>query len=1089
MSKVLFLCGPPGSGKTQRVLAEYVHHAASHGDDGVALIVSTGRAAAAAMESLAGSEARRGLFDPRIFTFPSLAETLLDANHRPVRRISGAQRRLLWSDAVRRLAAEGKLPYLQHVADLAGFVDAVSEVVEELKRAAVDPPTFASQAQAHLPDHPANDDIAALYGLYQSMLLERGLYDDAGAFWEARDLLRDGKLRPLDNVGLLLVDGFSEFTATQLQMLQLLTPRIERTIVTLCMAPDRQDSLFVQARQTLEQLSGSLAGGAQQWLHTPPPRNALDEVRGRLFTEHPKPSLVDDGTIRLLGAPGLRGEVREIGRRVKALVLDGTRPGRIAILLRSLDGYEVAIDEAFSEYGIPVELSRGQLLSRCPAVQAVLDLLDITSGDWQRDDVVKLVGSNYMDLSALGIDNPATVDDFEAVALAARIIGGRANWVPQLGVLRHRLLGQRERALAGEIEDEDEGPQRRVDAIDRDLRCVDECERVLGRLAAVLDPIAAAKTLTAGVRAFSAAIDQLGIIRRTTASAAPPAIAASDLAALTCLCDALREAAEAPEMLGIEDTPGPAGLAGYVRDVCSRERVPGDRDSGAGVRVLDVTEARELSFDHVFIAGLSEGAFPRGRRQDPIYHDDDRQRLNAESPLLQERLPQQDHERYLFYLALSRARETVTLSHPTSDANGAPVLGSYYVDEVLRHYARPPEAHTVSLSQTSPGADEACGPRELVDAAVSRRPGERPDEDSLQAARIVAPKLVEHVHYGAAVAHERDSFAPQGRYDGVITDAAAVAVLRTDFGAGHHFSAGQFGAYGQCPLSFFLERVLRLEALEVPTEEISALDLGTVMHRILSRFFQARCAGLKGRPLTGSQLDSEKLRLIDLTGEAFREFRRSLGVSVHRKLWQLTAAATRDDLLSLLEFEAQDNESGKYGPRAVWGCELPYGKAADFDIGEEDPILVEGRIDRVDIIPGSEPLQFVVLDYKIGAGRSRQEVLRGRDFQLPLYCLAAEACAFSEETVEAGWWAYYRVRRPVGMVGRVRAQDKEEVCLQTMVDAAIEHMRRYARQIRDGHFPLPTVRCAAGYCPYKSICRYDAHRVARKAAASGGVPR
>jgi len=131
----------------------------------------------------------------------------------------------------------------------------------------------------------------------------------------------------------------------------------------------------------------------------------------------------------------------------------------------------------------------------------------------------------------------------------------------------------------------------------------------------------------------------------------------------------------------------------------------------------------------------------------------------------------------------------------------------------------------------------------------------------------------------------------------------------------------------------------------------------------------------------------------------------------------------------------------------------------------------------------------VVLDYNIGAGRSRQEVLRGRDFQLPLYCLAAEACAFSEETVEAGWWAYYLVRRPVGMVGRVRAQDKEEVCLQTMVDAAIEHMRRYARQIRDGHFPLPTVRCAAGYCPYKSICRYDAHRVARKAAASGGVPR
>ncbi len=1079
MGDCLVLCGPAGSGKTTRLLAEYRRCAATHGDDGVALIVSTGTAAARAMDALASAEPRHGLFDPRIFTFPTLAETLLDANHRPVRRVSRAQRQLLLTHAVRTLAQAGELSYLAQVADLAGFAGAVGEVIEELKRAAVDPPTFAAIARAQLSTHPANDDLTAIYALYQSILLDRGLYDDTGAFWEARDLLREGKLRPLDQTRVLLIDGFTEFTTTQLEMLQLLSGHVEQILVSLCIGPDRQDGLFSRSRQTLDQLMTSLPGAAQQWLTAPAPTSAVRALGDRVFAQSTAATLPDDGSLRLIGAPGVRGEVRLIGRRVKELLLQGTPPGRIGVLVRSLDGYEVAIAQVFSEFGIPVEISRGQSLSRCPAVQAVLDALDIVSGDWRRDDVVKLVNSNYVDLGRRG-----DVDGFEALALQARIIGGRQNWLPQLEVLSQRLHRRLERAAEAAAEDEDQEPTQSPAQLQHTIGALEGAKALFTRLTEMLDPLAAAENLTQGIAALSRAVAELGILERAGMGGLSVAGTARDLAGLQELCELLREAGEAPAVLGIADDLGPAGLSGYIRDLCTRERLAARRGTGTAVQVMEVLEARELGFDEVFIAGLCEGSFPRGRRQDPFYHDEHRRHLNATRPVLSERLPQQAHESFLFYVALTRAAQRVTLSYPTSDAAGSPILRSYYVDEVLAQYADPPQLQAVALSQTTPEPQEACAPRELLEATAAAHRRGSPDPAALGVARRVAGQLLGHIGHGVRVARARDSFAPPDHYDGVISTPTALALLRARFGPEHHFSAGQFGEYGHCPLSFFFGRVLRLEPSEEPSEEISHLDLGSIFHHILRDFYKERLARDGGRPLSAGELDEETLRLIDLTAEEFRRWRRSLGISVHRKLWQLTAADVRDDLQALLQFEVAEGEKN---PRAVWGCEIPYGTEGEFDVGEgHEPVLVEGRIDRLDILPGTAPLAFVVIDYKTGAGKSRREVLHGRDFQLPLYCLAAAELAFDDTEVRPAWWGYQRVRRPIKLDGRAYAEDKnEQVSLETLMEVALDYMRQYAGQIRGGHFPLPVERCRATYCPFKAICRYDAQRVARRTAGEG----
>lgn len=70
------------------------------------------------------------------------------------------------------------------------------------------------------------------------------------------------------------------------------------------------------------------------------------------------------------------------------------------------------------------------------------------------------------------------------------------------------------------------------------------------------------------------------------------------------------------------------------------------KDKKAGVRLMTVHAAKGLEFDHVFIVGLEQGLFPHERMDD--------------EGMTRER---EEEERRLFYVAITRARKKLWLSH------------------------------------------------------------------------------------------------------------------------------------------------------------------------------------------------------------------------------------------------------------------------------------------------------------------------------------------------------------------------------------------------------------------------------------------
>src|SRR5262249_11339177 len=103
---------------------------------------------------------------------------------------------------------------------------------------------------------------------YQRRLVKHKLYDLEGRFWYARDLLGRGVRRPFEAVRAVFVDGFTDFTRTQHEILEALVAWVEELWITLPDEPgDVRAGLFSRPRMRrakLQHLQPVL-----HWLPTP----------------------------------------------------------------------------------------------------------------------------------------------------------------------------------------------------------------------------------------------------------------------------------------------------------------------------------------------------------------------------------------------------------------------------------------------------------------------------------------------------------------------------------------------------------------------------------------------------------------------------------------------------------------------------------------------------------------------------------------------------------------------------------------------------------------------------------------------------
>jgi len=885
-------------------------------------------------------------------------------------------------------------------------------------------------------------EIGALFDAYLRFLEDHNLVDGSTLFpWATRQFIRTGtRLRTI------FIYGFFEPM-----------PCEQDLILALRNSADE----FHYALPFAENPAVFKDDG--KWLH-PDTVIAGEAIDGRrsslagLFSR--REPWESGGSVRIAERRDGLDEVRAIAQEIRDLIAGGVRPGEIAVAFPDLDQAIPYVEEVFADFNLPYAVSSGQTLLRSPLTRAMLDVLTVPAFGYRRGDVVALLSSPYIRSALVG-------PEVDLLSREARIVAGAETWDRRLAGLAARL--EEERA-APDLPDS--ARQRLAEKIAR----IETVREEIGRLFADLECLEGEKTLAGHLAAYRSLLARRhwpampeegdsGVLERE----------ARDLRAFAGLLDTLEgftrllpeqriSLVEFSSLLGL--------LAAGTRSSKKRNR--------NAVQLVGVRKIAHLSIPYVFLANLVEGVMPRLTTRLPFTTDLETRQLGTrtKADILRE-------ERYYFIAALLAARERVYLSYPSADG-GSPVIRSGFVDAVRE-----------TISTGSWGGSDFPSSR----IAAARKAGALLARGEYASAVTDLPpgQTIHDAVRRLIIENECRKGAYDSPYDGLLTrEPAITAALAERYGDTAVFSPTALEMYAACPFRFYLSRVLGLEPLPAVDLDLTALERGSLLHKIAFRFYAGWRGDGKGAVTETSYpaalqqilaIGREETDLLLFDSPAWLVEKEHLVGSPHVGRGLLERFLAHETKTASSTFVPHAFELSFGLPVAAGTCDpasTPDAVAIPLNGTDGEVVRIRGRVDRIDCLPDG---RFLIADYKTGSSHpSLRDIEAGKAFQLPLYLRAVETLTAMQGV--AG--CYYTLRRgeirnkPVFWDTSLKEQFKpfsvssrsgvEDV--RALVDTSLAHLSRCLEGIRSGWFaPRSDPGPCPGYCDFKTVCRFDSLRL------------
>ncbi len=1036
---------PAAAGKTAWVI-EQARQAAQTLTGPVRLIVPSSLQAGAVKQRLARAGGALGV---TVQLFHDLYRTSLDAAAVPYTELpEPVQFRLLQA-----VVAETPLRHYAPIARTPGFIALLQSRLAEFKAAHITPEQLTA-AMAQLGSEPRLTELAQLYTAYQRYLTANRWTDRAGLGWLAIQALTGVAGQSLLAAPHIFVDGFDNFTATQLEILTILADQVDRLVITLTGNPTGAERplahrRFNQTRQQLEAGLGITAAPLPVTMTTARPPG-LAQLERHLFEPATEPGPADTAVI-LLEAPDRPAEVRAALRRLKArIVEDGISPADTALLARDMTPYRSAISQIGAEFGLPLRLVDGLPLSRNPLVAALLNLLRLTLPD-EADQpalpyraVLEAWRSPFFDGSESQAESDPDLSGEAARQLAAlarrqQVLGGLDQWQTAFAVVAASEQARKELDLSV---DDVAGLSRKFDDFVQSLTPPPEAASFLAFTAWLEDLIGSDPALTGRyAQAEPIPARSLRVVARLRSGPAP----AANLAALKQLTALLRS------LVWAEQTLTPTQSVTYPRFVEELTGLvettfyaPPDESAPEAILVADVPQARGLSLAVVAVLGLAEGEFPTSLTEDPLLPETDRRRLIDLGLPLTSALESAEAE--YFYEAVSRPRQSLLLTRPRLADNGAEWPASPFWETVRRLLTVQPEI--IPQDEAPPPAQAASWPELLV--SLSQQPAHSSAWEWLGA---VDPAASQALDTAAIVLAQRQG--RRGAYNGQLFPLADR--FAADFGPRHTWSASRLETYLTCPFMFFTGRVLGVEPQAEPSAGLDAAQLGRIYHQLFEEVYRAAANPADLDDLLAA-LEAVAGPLLD-QAPAVEGFRATAW-------WQHTRQTIKTNVRTSLHKFAAD-ESG-FTPAAF---EAKFGFTTPFAVPvAEDQFYLRGFIDRVDRTAAGE---FRIVDYKTGgpAGFTKNTLHRNHKLQLPLYALAARDGLDMGKLVDGFYW---HVRQAQASDFTLHGFEDDEFGNgpDGAIDLAVAQAWSAVRGVRAGDFtPQPPRDGCPAYCPAAAFCR------------------
>jgi ATP-dependent helicase/DNAse subunit B len=744
----------------------------------------------------------------------------------------------------------------------------------------------------------------------------------------------------------------------------------------------------------------------------------------------------DAAGLHLIEAPGVVGEVKLVMRKIKTLLLNGVAAGDILVSMRDMSLYADLLREFASEYEVPIDLESTTPLARVPAVAALLKAASLPETDWPFAGTAALLRSSYLHPSW-----PEVAADPEIALDTELLLRWRGE--PRGRVAYLQSVTAQARDLEPALEDEAAASSHR-----RYLQQLAErCLPFLTRFLSAWDARPTEATLHDYIRWLQSLADDLGFTNSATGR---------DADGLTRFFAELGTWADRDQMLHPRPpkltTAEFLRLAEWIADANGLPRTPSEPDR---VRIVPAELAAGLTYQHLFLMGLSEGRFPQLNTGPRIYDEQERRDFHGVGIAWSVGENRLSSEMLMFLRLVAGANHSVTLSYPAVDERGQALLSATFLKNV----------RDLFVADALPTLR-----REMLIEGLDTDPPLSPTEHRWRYSRTsegsgqLSADLVDHLRTAKVMAQSRFESKDHGRFDGLLTAAACRSKIAAQFDPSAAYSATALENYVACPFKFFVGSVLKLQALPEPGAEIDARMRGAAFHRAVARFHRAH---------TTPRADI----IVQLANEVFNavtEYRQRSFSPITQALWDL-------------EHQRLRRHTTRYGDhwtkfRDKYDGPIPIHTEVDFGPGQANSALVvtsdnleiriRGRIDRIDVVDLEDGGQgFWIIDYKTGrsSNYSGPAIDRFTALQMSLYAYAA-----SEQVADC------RARRPLGLAywfptrgAKVVKRWPSENDWLAMRDRIKAVLIEIVGRIRAGEFPLHPNNpdnCTAT-CDFGQMCR------------------
>ena len=424
---------------------------------------------------------------------------------------------------------------------------------------------------------------------------------------------------------------------------------------------------------------------------------------------------------------------------------------------------------------------------------------------------------------------------------------------------------------------------------------------------------------------------------------------------------------------------------------------------GEAVRIVQLSDLRSQEFDIVFLGDFVEGSFPENYRPDPLlpnhpYRTEEEQLYN---------------NRFMFYGALKSFRKQLYLLVPQRERE-AELIPSPFLEQLKA------VADVEEMKVDDPTQGSVSGFLNTYGNHVWT--ADTPANTAFPNKLANMRPLINHV---IGVEKSREETHEHLAYEGVLTAGMLSAKNRErlERRRGWTYSVTELETYAKCPFQYFAGNVLKLRVAEDEEDELSSLERGSLLHRVLRTFYYNRRE--REEPSIGRCADDDfekaKQQLDEIlrnVSEEHRGKRKETPIGENNLFWEMDIEKLRVALHKWLQAERTYDvpvlpsyfEVG-FGPKRGPADSESW---RDPELSCMQPIAIgavnmTGQIDRIDVSNGT----FNIVDYKTGSSTVRMsEILSGRSLQLPIYLQIAKKLLEESKLIglEPAAGLYHKVR-------------------------------------------------------------------------------